>query len=424
MLGTARPCDPVAHPWRRTAVFAIVCAAMLEPTASAAPTRTEDERLLSLATAPAQNRLGSTLAMSRGSKYAFALAGAPAGGTGMGAVEAFQHLPGVGWGGYPPATQAAAAGGPCACPVDIEMLRWFGEELGVLAYRETSTDTDLRWWVPTGAGNLAPSVAGVPVESVAIYGDTLVVGQPTYSTNKGRILIFERGDDGFVLVATFVGTPWGRLGTAVGVGPSLVVAGAPDAGLNGVVRTYVRAGRWTPWLTISSPLTNQTGAKFGAALALSLEGDLLAVGSPYADKLTVLPGGTAKPDIGAVYLFEPSYLSWELTALLRPTEATSGDTFGSSVALHRDVVVAGSPREDVPQFSTGAAYVFEHLGSSWRETLRLADSAPQVRAFLGGSVAVGDLGVMAGAPGYDGNGVYDQGAVLFYGGIEQDLDND
>jgi hypothetical protein len=31
---------------------------------------------------------------------------------------------------------------------------------------------------------------------------------------------------------------------------------------------------------------------------------------------------------------------------------------------------------------------------------------------------------MVGAPRYDGNGVLDQGAVLFYAGVEQDADDD
>lgn len=408
----------------RVAILVIGCLACLSPTASeAAPTRIEDERLLSAPSAPGWSALGTTLAMSRNSERAFALAGAPLGGTGIGAVEAFRHFPGQGWGS--PVTQLATAGTSCACPVDIEMLRWFEEELGVLAYREISTTTDLRWWVPTGGGSLAPSVFGAPVESVAIFDETLVVGQPRYLYSKGRILIYERGDDGFALVATFVGTNAGeKLGTAVAVGPARVMAGAPDASPNGVVRTYVRTDRWVPWLTIASPATSQTAARFGAALSLSLDGNLLAVGSPYVDKLTVLPGGTPKYDVGAVYLYRPIYLGWELTTLLRPLAATNGDKFGSSVALHRDVVVAGSPGEGVPIGSAGAAYVFEHLGSRWTETWRLSDSVPQLRAHLGTSVAVGDLGVMAGAPRYDSHGVYDQGAVLFYAGVEQDADDD
>ncbi len=86
--------------------------------------------------------------------------------------------------------------------------------------------------------------------------------------------------------------------------------------------------------------------------------------------------------------------------------------------------MAGSPREDVPLSTTGAAYVFEHVGAQWQETARLADGAPQLRAYLGASVVLGDPGILVGAPRYDGNGVYDQGAVLFYELVEADRDDD
>jgi hypothetical protein len=338
-------------------------------------------------------------------------------------VEGFQHTPGVGFG--PPLTNPMTVGITCVCPLDIEPLSWAGEQWGVYPRRNTSGTSSVLWYTPWGGGGyLVSSVSGVPVEAIAILEDTLVLGQPAYSSNAGRVLIYERGDDGFALAWTFTGAPGERLGSAVGVAPSLVFAGAPDASPNGLVRTFVRTDHWIPWLTIPSPAISQTGARFGAALAVSLDGGLIAIGSPLVDRVTGLPGSSPVVDLGAVYLFEPVYIGWHYTNLLRPAEAVAGDRFGTSVALHRDVVVAGSPREDVPLSTTGAAYVFEHVGAQWQETARLADGAPQLRAYLGASVAVGDLGILVGAPRYDGNGVYDQGAVLFYELLEADRDDD
>lgn len=426
MFRLSLPIPSRRRPRRRAGTFALALVAFLVPNRSeGAPTRTEDERLLSPIAAPARSYMGSTLASSRGTIYPFALAGAPTGGAGTGAVEAFEYVAGVGW--TPPVTQTMTVGTSCVCPVDIEPLSWANEEFGVLAPRKTSTTSTVWWYAPTGSGYLVSTVDGAPVHSVAIQENTLVIGQPEYSSNTGRILIYERGDEdvGFVLAATFVGATSGeRLGATVGTSPLLVVAGAPDASPNGVVRTYVRTDHWIPWLTIASPAISQTGAKFGAALALSLDGNLVAIGSPQVDRIVGLPGSSPVVDVGAVYLYEPVYLGWGLARLLRPIEAVAGDQFGSSVAVHRDVVVAGSPREDVPLASTGAAYVFEHVGSQWQETHRLADSAPQTRAFLGTSVAIGDSGILVGAPRYDGNGVFDQGAVLFYDVTEADRDDD
>jgi hypothetical protein len=258
------------------------------------------------------------------------------------------------------------------------------------------------------------------VEAVAIQDETLVLGQPSYATHRGRILVYDRGgDESFTLAATFVGVTAGeRLGSALAASGPLVVAGAPSANPNGVVRTYIRTDHWQPWVSIASPAISQSGARFGAAVALALDRQWLAVGSPDVDRITVLSGGTPRRDIGAVYIFQPVFLGWEHTQLLRPVEATSGDRFGSSVALHGDVLVAGSPREDVGRRpNAGAAYVFERDGARWLETLRLVDSQPESNAYLGTSVALGDLGALVGAPRANGNGVLDQGAVLFYAGI-------
>jgi len=425
MFRSARPIRLDRRARRCAVVIAFAGAFILAPTPSAAaPTRVEDQRLLSDATAPARSYLGSTVAISRNRTLGFALAGAPNGGTGIGAVEGFQYLPGVGFG--PPLTNSVTAGTSCACPIDIEPLSWTGgEEWGVYPRRKSSSASSVLWYTPWGGGGyLLLSLDGVPVEAVAILEDTLVLGQPTYSSNSGRVLIYERGDDGYALAWQFTGALGERLGSAVGVGPSLVVAGAPDASPNGLVRTFVRTDHWIPWLTISSPAISQTGAKFGAALAVSLDGHRIAIGSPLVDRIIGLPGSSPVVDVGAVYLYEPVYIGWGLARLLRPTEAVAGDQFGSSVAMHRDVVVAGSPREDVPLATTGAAYVFEHVGAQWQETARLTDSAPETRAYLGASVAVGDPGILVGAPRYDGNGVYDQGAVLFYDVMESDRDDD
>lgn len=412
------------HPSDRTAVILAFAGALaLVPAPSAAaPTRTEQQRLVSDAAAPARSLLGSSVAISRDTTFGFALAGAPHGGTGLGAVVGFQHLPGVGFG--QPLTGEATAGTTCACPLDVEHLSWADEEWGIYPRRKASGADAVLWYTPFGGGGyLLDAVADVPVEAIAIFEDTLVIGQPSYSSHSGRVLIYERGEDGYALAWTFYGSLGERLGSAVAVGPSRVFAGAPEASPNGVVRTYVRTDSgWIPWSTLVSPATSQSGAKFGAALALSLDGHLLAVGSPLVDRIIGVSGSSPVVDVGAVYLYTPDYIGWGLSRLLRPVEATAGDHFGASVAMHRDVVVAGSPREGVPLGTTGAAYVFEHVGDQWQETARLADSAPQARAFLGASVAVGDLGILVGAPRYDANGVLDQGAVLFYDVMESDRD--
>ena len=86
---------------------------------------------------------------------------------------------------------------------------------------------------------------------------------------------------------------------------------------------------------------------FGHSVAL--EGDTLVVGALWGGGGAVGVGGDqlddSVPDSGAVYMFERSGGSWRQSAYVKASNTGSGDQFGSNVALEGDTLAVGASRE-------------------------------------------------------------------------------
>jgi hypothetical protein len=153
-----------------------------------------------------------------------------------------------------------------------------------------------------------------------------------------------------------------------------------EAALNsGAAYVFTRsAGAWSQqaYIKVSNP---GIGDSFGLRLALSGDGDTLAVGARNQD---FSPGGSAPSaiDSGAVYVFTRSGTVWVQQTLLRATPLGPGDGFGASVALSADgnTLAVGADFEDssgtgvngtVDETATeaGAVYVFTRAGSAWSQ---------------------------------------------------------
>lgn len=245
------------------------------------------------------------------------------------------------------------------------------------------------------------------LQALAMSGNTLVIGDPSFFGNSGRVRIYERNAAGnWFLAKTFAGTFGSQLGFSLAVDGPIVAAGAFHQGANGAVHVYGRAETWIELQEILSPASGQSEAWFGFSVAL--DGDLLAVGSPLLDRNTPPP---ALSNAGGVYVYEvltPPFLEFELQALLRPPELTHGDNFGTGVDIAEPVpgkpeLLAGSPGEDAGGvFNAGAVYRYLRSGepdaASWHLVSRMARSVPGETDSLGYSVGFWDGGVLAGAP--------------------------
>jgi hypothetical protein len=157
---------------------------------------------------------------------------------------------------------------------------------------------------------------------------------------------------------------------------------------------------------------------FGFSVALSLDGDTLAVGAVNeASAATEIDGdqsNDAAAGAGAVYVFSRLGQAWQQDAYIKAPNAGENDLFGYSLALSGDggVLVAGAPNEgsgDAGSFAdpadetgpkSGAVYVFTRVAGTW--THRRYLKAPNSRSGyqFGADVALAaDAGtLLIGAP--------------------------
>jgi trimeric autotransporter adhesin len=162
--------------------------------------------------------------------------------------------------------------------------------------------------------------------------------------------------------------PGDQFGTSVALsadGQTLAI-GVPFAdGTNGIVQdagavdVYVTvSGRgWEFETRLRAPLP-LTGDQFGHAVALDTTGSRLVVGAPGTNRAPS-PSDPGATDAGAAYIFERSNGAWAPQPhVLENPDATQGDAFGSSVALSDEGRVAvGAPLEGAFG-NAGAVYVF------------------------------------------------------------------
>ena len=126
---------------------------------------------------------------------------------------------------------------------------------------------------------------------------------------------------------------------------------------------------------------------FGASVALS--GGTLAVGAYAEDSGTTgvntTPDTTTAADSGAVYVYTLDGVIWTQQAYIKASNAGADDLFGRSVALSGDTLAVGATREDSSTSgintssddlasNSGAAYVFNRIGSTWSETIYIKAS--------------------------------------------------
>jgi hypothetical protein len=296
--------------------------------------------------------------------------------------------------------------------------------------------------------------------SLALDGDTLVVGAPAESSNATGVGGDQTGSSaagaGAVYVFTRAGRTWTQQGylkasnsvAGIGFGASLalqgdtLVVGAPgeSSGASGVdgeqhdssalesgaAYVFTRSGAtWTQasYLKASNthprtrapfppprgphdagpPSSHLDAASFGASLALS--GDTLAVGSPGEMSRATGIGGdqsdTSLANAGAVYLFRRSGTTWAQEAYVKASNASAGSDFGSRVVVDGDTIAIGAFGESTGHVNLdiGAVYVLRRAGTTWAEEAFLRASNPSWHASFGISLALSHDVLAVGATG-------------------------
>ena len=141
---------------------------------------------------------------------------------------------------------------------------------------------------------------------------------------------------------------------------------------------------------------------FGFAISVS---DHVAIIGAQADD-DASPGDPSCTS-GSAYVFRQIGTTWIEEQKLTASDAACGDHFGSSVSISSvsDVVAVGAwGKAQGPYANSGAVYIFRWNGFNWVQEQKLTAPNPQPQDYFGESVSVeGDLAVV-GAPNLDGHG--------------------
>jgi hypothetical protein len=219
--------------------------------------------------------------------------------------------------------------------------------------------------------------------SVAIDGDTLVVGAPMEKSS------------------------------ATGVGGDQTINTTDN---HGAAYVFKRSGGvWTQQAYLKAGPT-PAATSFGSAVAVS--GSLIAVAAlgdaSNATGVNGSPANSSKPTSGAVYVFaETSPGVWAQEAYIKGSNPDSNDRFGRSIALNGSTLVVGADGEDSADIGnqannsasdSGAAYAFFRNAGVWTQQAYLKASNIGGGDLFGLSVAVSGDTIAVGAHNEDGNG--------------------
>jgi hypothetical protein len=203
-------------------------------------------------------------------------------------------------------------------------------------------------------------------------------------------------------------------------------------------------GNWTQQAYVKAS-NAEANDRFGLSLALSDNGDTLAVGAEFENSnATGVNGAENNNDAsysGAVYVFIRAIGSWSQQAYIKSSNSNQSDRFGNSLDLSSDgntlAVSAfyedsnssgiGGDQSDNSADFAGAAYLFERNNSVWLQQAYIKASNTEPNDEYGRtlslngdgrSLAVGAILEDSNASGIGGdqtnNSVFDSGAVYLY----------
>jgi FG-GAP repeat len=278
--------------------------------------------------------------------------------------------------------------------------------------------------------------------SSAISGGTVVVGAPFANSNKGAVYVYVAPSGSPAQTAKLTasnGASGDGFGTSVAIQGNTIVVGAPGASSGkGAVYVFKQSGGvWSTTSTPNAELTSSSGSAgnlFGTSVAI--DGSTIAVGAPGATQVPAIINSSQQNDWcdatapGAAYVFEGSGGVWSTTgtpnAIL--TGAPSADVnLGTSVAVSGSTVVAGAPCATVDNIAAaGELGLFAEPASGWasesqdtwlvtpQQTLgEPSEGGPARGDELGTAVAMSGDEILAGAPGYI-NSAQPTTSYLFY----------
>ncbi|MDH3327352.1 MAG: cadherin-like beta sandwich domain-containing protein, partial [Gammaproteobacteria bacterium] len=263
-------------------------------------------------------------------------------------------------------------------------------------------------------------------QTVAISGDIIAVGayrddnsqngithgtsnsSDNSSTDSGAVYVFKRtngvwAQEAFIKPSATAADM--RFGGAIAMdGNTLIVGAERENGELGAAYIFVRSasGTWSQQQKLSEPVSSK--ARFGDRVAI--HSDTVLVGVPL--------DSTNASGSGRVFVYTRSGTSWTRQATLSQSAVTSGDAFGSGLAVYNDTILIGVPADDSTSTgvngsksdggsNSGAVYVFTRSGNTWSEAAYVKATNTGDNDAFGTAVAIDKDTAALGAPSEDGD---------------------
>jgi len=225
------------------------------------------------------------------------------------------------------------------------------------------------------------------------------------------------------------GTLTGHAGnaSAISADGSTIAVGAPHEN-SGAVYVFTRRGGAVAQQASIKASNPGDGASFGSSVALSRDGNTMAVAAYYeASNATGINGNQddrSIPEAGAVYIFTRTGNTWAQQAYIKASNTGNaavgngfpeGDQFGYSIALSSDgntlavgaigedstVMGVNGDQTDNSANQSGAAYVFTRTGSAWSQQAYIKSSLTRPNVLFGYSIGLSGNGDTLAVAEYD-----------------------
>ncbi len=334
---------------------------------------------------------------------------------------------------------------------------------GVAWRQQTLIDISCREVLLAGDGNtLATTHPFDNSSATGINGDESDDG----AQRSGAVRVFTRNGDSWSQQAYIKASnseSEDRFGQSIAFSSdgNILAVGAPNensstTGINGnqadnsaygagAAYLFIREdGSWRQQAYIKASNT-ESDDQFGESIALSSDGNTLAVGAPYEDSSATGVGGNQADDsaygAGAAYLFIREDGSWRQQAYIKASNSGRWDWFGYELSLSgRGNVLAVSAifedssatgidgdQTDSSDSASGAVYLFGYQAGTWAQTAYIKASNtdntdmfgdPLALSYSGNILAVGAKFEDSIASGINGdqsdNSAIDAGAVYIF----------
>jgi len=216
--------------------------------------------------------------------------------------------------------------------------------------------------------------------SVAISGDTAIVGAAAENEFSGRAYVFAKTQTGWKRTAELKGSDSvtnDEFGNSVAISRGIVIVGAWGH-VNGAGRAYVFTKTGNGWRQVAELKASDGVAhdSFGYSVAIS-------------GATVVVDAGRS----GRAYVFTKTQTGWKQAAELHGSDTAAPVAFGRVAISGNTVLVGASGQAN----GAGRAYVFTKTGNGWRQVAELKGSDGVAHDGFGYSVAISGTTAIVGA---------------------------